>query len=84
MQRYIPAAAFWTFILTAICGVIHLIAQNNTAVADFFNFKVNAVFRAILATLTGGVIEGAEAASKSFPDFFEKLASLGVSLRVEA
>lgn len=39
---------------------------------------------AILATLTGGVIEGAEAASKSFPDFFEKLASLGVSLHTEA
>lgn len=55
MQRYIPAAAFWTFILTAICGVIHLIAQHNTAFADFFNFKVNAVFRAILATLTSWI-----------------------------
>lgn len=35
---------------------------------------------AILATLTGGVIEGAEACAKSFPDFFEKLASLGVPI----
>lgn len=32
----------------------------------------------VLATLTGGVIEGAEAVAKSFPDFFEKLAALGV------
>ncbi len=39
---------------------------------------------AILATLTGGVIEGAEAASKSFPDFFEKLSSLGIAIRAEA
>ncbi len=28
---------------------------------------------AVLLTLTGGIIEGAEAVSKSFPDFFEKL-----------
>ena len=35
---------------------------------------------AVLSTLTGGVITGAEAVSKSFPDFFEKLASLGISL----
>jgi 3-phosphoshikimate 1-carboxyvinyltransferase len=36
---------------------------------------------AVLATLTGGIIEGAEAASKSFPDFFECLASLGIKLQ---
>ncbi len=35
---------------------------------------------AVLSTLTGGVIEGAEAVAKSFPDFFEKLTSLGVAL----
>ena len=39
---------------------------------------------AILSTLTGGTIYGAEASSKSFPDFFEKLASLGIALRTEA
>ena len=33
---------------------------------------------AVLATLTGGVIEGAEACAKSFPDFFEKLSALGI------
>ena len=35
---------------------------------------------AVLATLTGGVIEGAEAVAKSFPDFFERIASLGIQL----
>ncbi len=35
---------------------------------------------AVLSTLTGGEIAGAEAVKKSFPDFFEKLASLGISL----
>ena len=33
---------------------------------------------AVLATVTGGVIEGAEAVAKSFPDFFERIASLGI------
>ena len=31
----------------------------------------------VLATLTGGVIEGAEASRKSLPDFFERLQKLG-------
>ena len=31
----------------------------------------------VLATLTGGVIEGAEASRKSLPDFFERLQRLG-------
>ena len=35
---------------------------------------------AVLSTLTGGEIEGAEAVSKSFPDFFEKLSSLGIAV----
>ena len=35
---------------------------------------------AVLLTQTGGVIDGAEAVSKSFPDFFEKLASLGIEV----
>ncbi len=35
---------------------------------------------AVLLTLTGGVIEGAEAVRKSFPDFFRKLATLGISV----
>ena len=37
---------------------------------------------AILLTLTGGVITGAEAVTKSFPDFFQKLHSLGIQVNV--
>ena len=36
---------------------------------------------AVLLTLTGGEIEGAEAISKSFPSFFEDIKSLGVEVR---
>ena len=36
---------------------------------------------AVLLTLTGGDIKGAEAVSKSYPDFFEKLKNLGVEVR---
>ncbi len=35
---------------------------------------------ATLATLTGGEIEGAEAVSKSFPDYFSHLESLGIEV----
>ena len=35
---------------------------------------------AVLSTTTGGVIDGAEAVAKSFPDFFEKLTSLGIEV----
>ncbi len=35
---------------------------------------------AVLCTLTGGEIEGAEAVAKSFPSFFEKLADLGIEV----
>ena len=35
---------------------------------------------AVLSTLTGGVIEGAEAVSKSFPDFFERLETLNIEV----
>ncbi len=36
---------------------------------------------AVLLTLTGGEIEGAEAVNKSFPDFFKKLEKLGIEVR---
>jgi len=35
---------------------------------------------ALLCTLTGGIIEGAEAVSKSYPDFFKKLSDLKVGI----
>ncbi len=34
----------------------------------------------VLLTVTGGVIEGAQAVDKSFPDFFDRLKNLGVEL----
>ncbi len=37
---------------------------------------------AVLATLTGGVIEGAEAVAKSFPDFFERIRSIGIQTEI--
>ena len=36
---------------------------------------------AVLLTLTGGVIDGVEAVTKSFPDFFQKLNTLGIEVR---
>lgn len=36
---------------------------------------------AVLLTLTGGSIEGAEAVTKSFPDFFDKLKALGIEVK---
>ena len=36
---------------------------------------------AVLASLTGGIIEGAEAVNKSFSDFFERISSLGIKLQ---
>ncbi len=36
---------------------------------------------AVLLTLTGGEIEGAEAVTKSFPDFFQKISSLGIGVK---
>lgn len=38
---------------------------------------------ALLCSLTGGEIEGAEAVKKSFPDFFSKLSSLNVRLKIQ-
>ena len=38
---------------------------------------------AVLASITGGEIYGAEAVSKSYPDFFGKLEDLGIDLKVD-
>ena len=35
----------------------------------------------VLLTLTGGVIDGAEAVSKSYPAFFENLRTLGIEVK---
>ena len=38
----------------------------------------------VLLTKTGGVIDGAEAVKKSFPDFFERLSGIGVEVNANA
>ena len=38
-----------------------------------------AMAMSVLCTVTGGTVDGAEAVSKSMPDFFEKLKALGVN-----
>ena len=38
---------------------------------------------AVLLSLTGGSLRGAEAAAKSFPDFFDRLKRLGIKMRLE-
>ena len=38
---------------------------------------------AVICSVTGGTIDGAEAVGKSFPDYFEKLSELGVELEKE-
>jgi 3-phosphoshikimate 1-carboxyvinyltransferase len=43
-----------------------------------------AMAMAVLLTLTGGEIEGAEAVTKSFPDFWEKLSQIQIGLEIYA
>ena len=38
---------------------------------------------AVLCTVLGGEISGAEAVSKSYPDFFEDIKSLGIRVEFE-
>ena len=37
----------------------------------------------VLLTVTGGVIDGAEAVNKSFPDFFDKMRKLGLEVQTD-
>ena len=36
----------------------------------------------VISTITGGTITGAEAINKSFPDFFERLCTLGANVDI--
>ena len=36
----------------------------------------------LLATVTGGEIDGAEAVSKSYPDFFEHIGEIGIEYKI--
>ncbi len=52
-----------------------------TEVLDGHNDHRIVMSCAVLATLTGGIIEGAEASRKSLPDFFERLCALGFEVK---
>ena len=57
-------------------------ADFKTPVSELYGHNDHRIVmsEAILLTLTGGVIDGAEAVTKSFPDFFDKLAALGIEV----
>lgn len=55
--------------------------RNSGVCAEGHNDHRIVMSEAVLMTLTGGIIEGAEAVSKSFPDFFDKLVSLGIEVK---
>ena len=50
---------------------------------DSHNDHRIAMALAVLCTLYGGTLRGAEAVTKSWPDFFDRLAELGVEIRKE-
>lgn len=54
--------------------------QKPTEPLDGHNDHRIVMSLAVLATVTGSVIEGAQAVSKSFPDFFERLKDLGAEI----
>ena len=58
-------------------------ADFKTPVSELYGHNDHRIVmsEAILLTLTGGVIDGAEAVTKSFPDFFDKLAALGIEVK---
>lgn len=72
------------------CGVEMIAADNAVSIGGVLRPPKKPLFGhndhrivmalSVLLTVTGGTIEGAEAVEKSFPDFFEKLGSLGVKI----
>ncbi len=53
--------------------------KPNSVLSSHNDHRI-AMALSLLLTLTGGVIEGAEAVSKSYPDFYEKLKSIGLDI----
>jgi 3-phosphoshikimate 1-carboxyvinyltransferase len=54
--------------------------HRPTEILDGHNDHRVVMALSILCTIFGGEIKGAEAVNKSFPDFFEKLESVGISV----
>ena len=65
--------------VTVYGGELHAPAE----VIDGHNDHRIVMSMSLLATLVGGEIEGAEAVRKSYPDFFEVLASLGIEVEYD-
>ena len=62
--------------------VYERICRNEFGASAIF-FGIATAALAVLLTLTGGSIEGAEAVNKSFPDFFDKLKALGIDVTTQ-
>ena len=65
--------------VTVACGQLH----RPTRVLSGHNDHRIVMALALLCTVNGGEIEGAEAVAKSYPDFFEVIAGVGISLEKE-
>ena len=75
-------------------GVRVTVEENRISVSGGINTPTECLFGhndhrivmalSVLLTVSGGSIEGFEAVAKSFPDFFERLESLGVKISYEA
>ena len=61
--------------VTVGCGI-----KTPTELLDGHNDHRIVMALSVLCTKTGGMITGAEAVSKSFPDFFERLQGLGLKI----
>ena len=56
-------------------------AKAPSAVLDGHNDHRIVMALAVMCAQTGGVIDGAEAVNKSFPDFFDKLQAAGIDIK---
>lgn len=64
----------------AVCGKM---LRAPTRPLDGYRDHRIVMSEALLMSVTGGEIRGAEAVKKSFPDFFEKISELGIRLETE-
>ena len=56
--------------------------KKPTRMPDSHNDHRVAMASSVLLSVTGGTLTGAEAVNKSFPDFFELIASLGIKITI--
>ena len=52
------------------------------AYGSLYNLSICKIVMAVLCTIYGGTIDGAEAVNKSFPSFFEVLRKVGMDINV--